>query len=92
MAELKETPKPFFTTEKVKLYAPKGAKHHAHQEEVSVQARQKEKFLKLGYAETKEEAADAEAHPAISITQPPAKPTKGKKAADEDLDKDKKPE
>lgn len=67
MAEKKEEPKPFFTTEKVKVYAPKGAKYHTHGQEVEIQTRQKEKFLKLGYTETAEEAKDAEAHPAIAI-------------------------
>lgn len=94
MADIKEKekPTPFFTTEKVTLYAPKGAKHHAHMEEVSVQARQKEKFVKLGYTESKDDAADAEAHPAIAVAIPKEKAPKAKRAADEDLDKDKKPE
>jgi hypothetical protein len=86
MADTKETPKPFFTTEKVTLYAPKGAKFHTHQQEVSVQARQKDKFLKLGYTLTKEESADAEAHPAIAIPQPKVKAAKVK--TEPDLNKD----
>lgn len=64
---------PFFTTEMVTLFAPKGAKFHATAgQEVKVQARQKEKFLKLGYKETAAEALDAEAHPAIAAVQPKA--------------------
>lgn len=94
MADVKKEEKvtPFFTTERVTLFAPKGAKHHAHMEEVSIQARQKEKFLKLGYALTKEDAEDSEAHPAIAIAVAKEKAPKVKKAADEDPDKDKKPE
>lgn len=72
MADVKEQPKPFFTTEKVTLYAPKGAKYHSHQEAVTIQARQKEKFLKFGYTETKEEAFDSEAHPSIAAIPPVA--------------------
>lgn len=79
MAEKKEEPKPFFTTEKVKLYAPKGTKHHTHGQAVEIQARQKDKFLKLGYSETAEEAKDAEAHPAIAV--PVAKSKPGRKPA-----------
>jgi hypothetical protein len=77
MAEQKEKGTPFFTTDKVKLYAPKGAKFHGHGQEVEVQVRQKDKFLKLGYTESAEEAKDAEAHPAIAI--PVAKAPRGKK-------------
>lgn len=76
MADVKETPKPFFTTEKVSVYAPKGAKYHEHGQKVEIQARQKQKFLKLGYAETAEEAKDAEAHPAISVVVAKQKATK----------------
>jgi hypothetical protein len=86
MADTKETPKPFFTTEKVTLYAPKGAKFHTHQQEVSVQARQKDKFLKLGYTESKDAALEAEAHPAIAIPQPKVKASKVKN--EPDLNKD----
>jgi len=77
MAEVKkEEVKPFFTTEKVTLYAPKGAKFHSHGQKVEVQSRQKEKFLKLGYVETEAEVKDAEAHPAIAI---PVAKTRGRK-------------
>lgn len=75
MADQKEQPKPFFTTEKVTLYAPKGAKYHKHGQATEVQVRQKEKFLKLGYTETPEEAQKAVAAPAIAEVAPAAETT-----------------
>ncbi|HEY4288263.1 MAG TPA: hypothetical protein VGN00_14260 [Puia sp.] len=85
MADVKKEEKgtPFFTTEKVTLFAPKGAKHYEHMQEISVQARQKPKFLKLGFTETKEEAAESEAHAAIAVASAPQKPAKGRKAETE---------
>jgi len=62
MADVKQEPKPFFTTEKVTLWAPKKPKHHKPFEKVQVQLRQKDKFLSQGYTET--EPVEA---------QPPAK-------------------
>lgn len=45
----KEELKPFFTTEKVTMYAPENAPHHTAGEKTEVQALQKDKFLKMGY-------------------------------------------
>lgn len=80
----KDKQTPFFTTEMVTLFAPKGAKWHAAGQETKVQARQKDKFLKLGYRETKEDALETDAHPAIAVPQaPPAKPKKAAAASSE---------
>ncbi len=62
MAEAKkEEVKPFFTTEKVTLYAPVGAPHHSEGEKTEVQALQKDKFLAMGYTETPPAAKKAKA-------------------------------
>lgn len=78
----KDKQTPFFTTEMVTLFAPNGAKWHAAGQETKVQARQKEKFMKLGYRESKDDALETDAHPAIAVPQaPPAKPKKVAAAA-----------
>jgi len=47
----KET-NPIDLTEKVTLYAPKGAKHHKEGEEVNIHPVLKDKFLSHGFTET----------------------------------------
>jgi hypothetical protein len=78
----KEEPKPFFTTEKTTLYAPKGAKHFDAGQKVDVHPRQVDKFKKFGFAETAEEAASNDAHPAIAAQVPKA--PRAKKVASEE--------
>ena len=54
MADEKEKPAPFFTQERVTLYAPtdKDTPHFKRGEKTIVQARQKDHFKKKGFTET----------------------------------------
>lgn len=91
MAEDKKKPTPFWTTEKIVLYAPKGAKFHTVAgEKVEIHPKQKDKFLKLGYCETEAEALETDAHPAIAAPAPIVvkKKASKEKALDSDPNKD----
>lgn len=66
MADEKEKPKPFWTTDKTTLFAPKGAKFYKPGQEIKIHPRQKDKFVGFGFAETREEALQNDAHPAIA--------------------------
>lgn len=76
MAEEKEKPTPFWTTAKATLFAPKGARHYKAGQEIQIHPRQKDKFVGFGFAETKEEALDNDAHPAIAEKAAPKKAAK----------------
>lgn len=75
MAEKKEEGRIINTTDKVKLYAPKGAKHYTAGQEVSIHPNQEAKFIGFGFSKSKEEAEKNDAHPAIA-----EKTSKSKKA------------
>lgn len=87
--EKKEVPKPFWTTDKVTLFAPKGAKHYKPGQEIQIHPRQKDKFIGFGFAETKDEALENDAHEAIAVTKvAPKKAAAVKAVVESDPNKD----
>ena len=59
MAKKTKDVNPIDLRAKVTLYAPKGAKHHAEGEEIKIHPVHKDKFVKLGFSETKPAAKAA---------------------------------